>query len=230
MDMQFLAAVGFLAISIAGCGSTIGNGSDPGTGTRTLLVSAKVEAENRLDNATEANGFDTKFEVTVKRAGADVADAQVVLTSASGTRTLTHAGGGKYTGGHVGYDRNYDLRVTAGADNLNAMIAGPTLHRITSPAPGAMVPPRQDLTIHWTRDGAADSASVETKEFKVDSTPDRGTYVVPGAHFPGKPGDTVEERAIVYRRTRVGLAGGTTGSQIEASVRNRVGFLVAPRP
>jgi hypothetical protein len=225
-----IQAIG-LAFLVAACGGDTSNGSFPGTGTGTLFVSAQVSAENRVDNALDANGFDTKLEVEVKRAGQVVTDARVVVTSASGERTLVLEGG-KYKGGHVGYDRYYRLNVTAGADRVTgATIAGPALHRITNPLPGSSVPPQRDLRISWTLDDAADTASVETKEFKVDATQDLGQILVPGSYFPGKTGESTDDRVKIVRMTRVGLAGGTAGSAIEARVRNEVRtFFVAPLP
>jgi hypothetical protein len=111
------------------------------------------------------------------------------------------------------------------------MIAGPSLHRIASPLPGATVPAGQDLQIAWSRDEAADTASVETKRFKLDSTVDRGSLLVPGSYLPGKVGETQPDEVKVRRTNRVGLAGGIVGSEIRATVRNQVAtFLVAPLP
>jgi hypothetical protein len=225
---QFLSLAAVLAFA---CGSSTPNGSTPGTGTATLHVSATVSVENRTDNAADVNGFDTKFEVSVRRGGQVVGDAQVVVKSSSGARALS-LDGDKYKGGHVGYDRVYELEVVAGADNVRgAAIAGPTLHRITSPLPGATIQPRQDLTIRWSRDAAADSAHVETKRFKIESTQDVGSFVVLGSNIPGKNGQTDEDQVTIIRSTRVGLAGGTAGSEITAKVRNRIERLVvAPLP
>lgn len=228
------AMLALLAVAgLAACGGSTPNGSVPGTGTRTLLVQATIKAENRVDNAADGNGFDTKIEVVVKRGGQVVTDAQVVVRGASG-RTLALLGtqGDTYKGSHVGYDRQYFLDVVAGADRVEgAMIAGPSLHRIESPLPGAIVPAGQPVTVRWTRDGAADTASIETKKFKLEATADSGSYVVPGTAFPGKVGETEQDELRITRLTRVGLSGGVAGSQVEATVRNRVdSFLVAARP
>src|SRR5207237_1491105 len=124
----------------------------------------------------------------VRRAGQNVSDARVVLKSASGERTLVFDGD-RYRGGHVGYDRYYSLDVTSGADNVRGVgIAGPSLHRITYPLPGATVPPNADLRVTWARSDASDAAQVQTKDFKVESTLDSGGYVVPGSNLQAKVG------------------------------------------
>ncbi|RMH41229.1 MAG: hypothetical protein D6689_11600 [Deltaproteobacteria bacterium] len=217
--------------AVVGCGGSAGGGSgdDLGSGTQTLVVTAAIEADNQIPNATDVNDFTTSFDVRVRRAGQDVADATVTVTSAAGAVTLAYSGDGRYRGAQVGYHEVYRLDVVAGDDDVTgARVDGPDIHVITAPQPGALVPRSADLVVEWARDETAEVAEIETKEMDKVAIDDTGTFTVPAAILNQDDSEIKDDEVRIWRTNRLSPAGGAGGSSLSVTVRNEIDVLVAP--
>lgn len=227
--MRILISCLLVTAMIVACGPS----EDPGTGSGTLEVVARIEVTEQLDNASDPNDFETKATVEVSRAGLEIADALVLLTLESGSPVelaLEDAGKGRYRADWVGYQGTFELEVEAGDDYIrDVLIQGPDLHTIAAPTAGQLIPAGQDLEVVWNRDLEADQAELETKKAKL-TVADTGSHILGGANFPGKPDKPEEDHLTIRRSRRVGLAGGVAGSELVVTVRNRIEFQVDTAP
>jgi hypothetical protein len=200
-------------------GASPGNG-DPGTGTGTLLVVARVTAE-ASDNADDPTRFETELSVRVTRSGSPVEGATVRVGTSAGSTSLAPSEPGSYTASQQGYQRSYTLEVQAGADSLSgAQLEGPAAHSFTSPTAGTVHPAGQALDVRWTPAGA-EQANIETEELPSTTINDSGAYTVAGTYLAGGAGEE-EDRVLVTRANQLDLAGGAPGSSLVVSVRNGV--------
>lgn len=186
-----------LLLLLAGCGVT-----STGTGTGTLYVEAT--SKGKPDS--------TELEVIVRRAGEAVMGANVYVEDVEGAvaaRSLEPKGKA-YEGRFPGYVRGMRLKVTAGEDELEAALEGPSAHLITNPPAGGLVlrGTAEILTIEWSAEGPADRVRIDAEaldEVLVEGDP--GEYALPLAGL--KDGD---QKVEVRRETSVDLAGGVAGS------------------
>jgi len=194
----------------AGCADD----TDAGGGTRTLSVRASVEEE----------GGNAHFRVDVERAGADVTDAVVVMSSALGDVTLIHAGGGVYLATGAGWSGSYALMVNAGEDSLHGSIATPASPSLLAPAPSVAFDPhladRGVVVVRWSGDHAM-SVQVKTKDFEYGPAPDEGSVTIPAAMF-------VEDvqKIEIERENEIALAGGIAGSTLSARTQSKTDVIV----
>lgn len=195
---------------------------DPGSGTGTLGVTATISAEEAVPSAGRPGDLDTSFAVTVTRFEAPVLDATVTFRTDSGEKPLAVGDDGVYRGSHAGYHRIYGLSVAAGPDTLDAVVVGPTLHRLTAPdlpPDGATLPPDAPVEVRWEAEDTAEAVLVRLGGWSATELPDTGAFTIPASAERGDPG--AEVRVEVRRETRMGLAGGAAGSEAIVQVRNR---------
>ncbi|GEM_PF-3059080 len=204
------------ALALAACGGA----TSPGSGSNTLYVEAIVEG--KPDS--------TSFSVIVLRSGSNVVGANVFFVDQdSGTeRNLVgHGDASKKKGdyryeGQLGfYAPNLKLKITAGNDSLEALLAGPAPHVILKPDNNDIVAANtgEVLGVEWRRDGLADRVWIKPEGVPaIELMNDPGSYDVPLG--PLKTGD---QKLRVERENQVPLAGGTQGSVWKTSfgVENR---------
>ncbi|MBW2701799.1 MAG: hypothetical protein JRF33_13370, partial [Deltaproteobacteria bacterium] len=158
--LTYLAALALFTLSFT---NACGDSEDPGTGTQTLLVVAQISMNNQIDNASDANDFDTHVQVEVRRADQPVTDATVKITDDKGVESqlaLVDASKGQYDIDLVGYRGSFGLDVEAGEDKVRgAFLDAPDIHVLTSPEPGDQVPANTELLVRWDRENKADSAT-----------------------------------------------------------------------
>src|SRR5687768_8739297 len=208
--MRRLASLSF-AFVVAACGSD-GASDNPGTGTGTLTVQAQIRSVAELPNRTNTDEFYSGFEVVVLRGQEPVTDATVTITSSRGAVTLDpQAYGTGYDGWQEGYARVYTVDVVAGEDSVTGVtIVGPDLHVFTSPG-DEPVPADQDLTLEWTRDEAAEEASLSTNLMEDHAVDDTGASVIP-AEFLADGVDSYGDRPVLRRENRLIPGGAADGS------------------
>jgi hypothetical protein len=215
--------VGTLMLAaLLACGDSTGpatSRNDPGTGSSTLRVTADIDANDQPDGS-----FNTDFEVTVRDgAGSRVSGATVSVDNAllgSVALAETSPGSGDYAATRSSFPSgDFRLTVVRGTDNVrNAVLGGPGVQQILTPAANAAVTAGQPLTVRWSVPSRAQAAQVETRDFDSAVLPDTGAVVIPGT---GNPAAT-NQRIRVYRYNEVSLAGGLPGSRLRVTVRNSV--------
>ncbi len=214
----------------AGCGGT----EDSGSGTNTLLVTASIEFENQIPNASQSADFNVRYEVEVRRNNQPVVDAQVRLTP-DGQDAITLGGNdvpqGKYTGSNVGWSSRYRLDVESGSDYVRgARLESPDIHVFTAPTLGQVVPAGADYQIRWDRDRQGDFAIIKTKQLGDTDIQDSGSFILSGVYLDGDQDKQKEDEVSLIRKKQTGLTGGLSGSKLEITLRNRVSFLIDIQP
>jgi hypothetical protein len=192
--------------------------NDPGTGSKTMLVTADIEGQD------VSGGFVTAFDVRLRDAlGNPISGATVsVGNTALGTVNLLEfsAGSGDYQATVNSFaSGDYRLSVVRGSDNVQGVVVGGiSAHLISSPAANATVAANQPLTVTWTRPSEAVAVDLETRDFVADGIPDAASYTIPGGSNPARP----DQRIRVWRYNQVDIAGGLFGSRLKLSIRNTV--------
>jgi hypothetical protein len=212
-----------LASLVAACGATAPS-SDPGTGTKTLLVTGHVDAED--GNATVS--------IHVERAGSPLATAAVTMSSELNAQTtLSSQGGGDYGATLPGWAESYHLVVSADADHLDGTIAAAANAPVLAPAPTVAFDPHNApqgvVTVAWGG-AAADTVHIKTKDFDYgpQAEPAASELAIAATVFT----DTAQDIEI-DRANSVDLAGGIAGSNLTSSNQTKTTVLVAnpyPKP
>lgn len=192
----------FFALALAACGSP----TDSGFGTETLF--ATIEVTGEPDN--------TKIEVELLARGNPVVGANVAFTNLDTDEAIVaeQRSAGSYRARVDGYARTLRVRITAGEDELEAALEGPSPHVITRPANNAIVR-RGDfdrLKIEWEADSAADRVVIDPEDAeKLELSEDPFTAELPLGGL--KNG---EQKLEVTRETSVDLDGGAAGSRMRS--------------
>ena len=217
---------------LAACGGgALDAGSQPGTGTSTLLINADVIATPLVANAAKATDFNTEFTVDLSKGGVPVAADSVTIVSNTGTTTLVADGplARRWRGAQAGYQQIYQLTIEAGADNIrDVQVDGPALHYFTAPLPGATVDATIPLVVTWKRSEPATVITLETKELHSVAISDTGTYTIPVGGLKSKPDQTEQEHVQVDRAERITPSGAVVGSDVRVMVTNEIELVVAP--
>jgi hypothetical protein len=191
-------------------------GSDTGSGTQTLFVSATAVSDG------SASG--TSLTVQVRdgsSSGNLIQDAQVTVIGDRGTTYTPPYVNLILTGGYYKNDINWEggwrLRVVRGNDNMEAYVAGPGLTDITSPVANStfMKSNAQNLVVQWRDEmgRAMPNAEVKFKKANVDRTvQDTGSFSVDYNQLVA----ATDERITVTRWTELPLKGAITGSTFKA--------------
>lgn len=217
-------ASAFASLALLGCGGSDGIGTDPGTGTMTLLVDAHASYDNEVNTA--------EFRVNVRKGGANLDTAQIKITSEIGEVFLISSGGGDYRGVQSGWsDEGYILLVEVKdaqgkvSDELEASLAAPVRVVLVNPDPAVAIDaktlPNNILKVEW-KGPAADSVSIKTKDFDPpDFTPDPLHVDIPAAALT-----ETTQKLEIERKTGVNLAGGLPGSRFTAEFKLKTGLII----
>jgi hypothetical protein len=211
----------------AGCGSdNSGLGrTDPGTGTGTLFVDARVD----YDNLEAIAGL----RVDVRKGGRPLNGAHVQITSETGPIDLTAGGDGEYRGAYPGWSSSgYILSVTVfgpdgktTTDALEASLQAPVRVDLASPDVtrpfDARTLPNGVLVVAW-QGPAADRVEVRSGDFDpAPFTPDPLSVSIPAAMLRNDL-----QKLEIRREASVALAGGLPGSTFTAHYRLRTSLIV----
>lgn len=218
-----LVAVGAVGVAMSGCGS------DPGSGTETLFVTASARSDGSSGG--------TELAVTVRQgssSGTCLEDATVIMTGDKGTEhALTYWG----LGGCIGYYRKTDiawepgwrLRITRGADKLDAYIQAPGLTTITDPTAGFIFgrAAQQPLHVKWKDESGRTAQQVEVRlnhgDYNQNLSEDPGNRDIPYTAWGQAES---QETVRVLRKNAINLNGGVAGSTFEAWTEDEVEFQV----
>lgn len=209
-----------------------GAGSDPGSGTGTLLVTGAATATSNAPDAKLDTDFTTRFDIQLSLAGAPVVTGTVTMTSLTGTVDLTYqpTGGalGHWTGTSANYDEVYELNVTSGTDKItNVYVDGPDIHTFTAPMLGASLDSTATNTLTWSRGAAAQTAT-----FRVSNNnngngdglviPDSGTYAIPALTLNAQKDQTDPNTLRLTRSNSVVPKGAVAGSSVSVGISNEL--------
>lgn len=210
MNERFSFVLLCASVALFACGSDSGDvGTDPGDGSRTLLVEADVAHD----------GGAAKLSVRVRRAGADVTDAIVMADGEFGEVALAHVGNGEYRAVQAGWASWYGIRVEAGQDWLEGAIESPEPALLRSPE-GAFDPHAGPVvTLAWSGE-LAHRVRVRSKDFEWEG-PDEGRLDVPSTIFV-EPSQELEIR----RENFTPLAGGAPGSSLSSRIESKTDLIV----
>lgn len=221
-----------IVAAVAACGGDgLDPGSQPGTGTATLLINADVIATPLVPNAAKATDFNTSFSVEITKGGQDVVADSVVVVSDAGPVTLLpdNQTNRRWRGAQSGYYEIYQLTVEAGADNVrDVQVDGPALHYFTAPLPGATVDATMPLVVTWKRSEPATVITLDTQQLDSVAISDTGTYTIPVGGLKSKSTETEQEQLRIDRAERITPAGAVVGSDVRVMVRNEIDLVVAP--
>jgi hypothetical protein len=225
-----LAACGGSGTSSSPDSSVVGVGSDPGTGTGTLVVDGTAAARPAINNSGSAANFTTDFSVHVTLAGAEVTTGTVAMQSTGGAVSLIYdAATMRWHGAQAGYFEAYTLDVTSGADSVNGVrVDGPDIHTFTAPMAGATVDSAMPLAVTWAHVATADAATIRTRMLNVVSISDTGTYSLAAGSLKSKPDQTETEQLDLVRSDRITPAGAAVGSSFQVTVSNSLDLVVKP--
>lgn len=209
-----------------------GAGSDPGTGTNTLLVEGGASAEPHVPNARNPADFSTDFSVRIQLNGQDVTTGTVTMQSQVLTVNLTYnAGENRWQGTAAGYDEVYRLDVVSGADAVHGVVVdGPDIHFITAPLAGASLDSTVANDVKWDRGEGAQLCSIRTNRIDRLTIADNGLYSMPPGSLEASKDATKENDIEIRRSNNVVPAGAIGGSMMTVSIRNDVTVLALPNP
>ena len=181
-----------------------------------------VSSEPTVANSGNASQWQTDYVVSVKRAGADVVDASVVIRRNGSAVTLSYAGGATYTAAEVGVPQGaVTLDVEAGADYLRGATAeAPGIHVLEQPLPGNTYSAASDLEVRWSRPSTADEAQLRAADFDL-AVQDTGSHAVPALQLGG-----TGTAMLRLRRTAVQPLTGPTPETFTITSRQEFDFIL----
>lgn len=205
-----------------------GAGDDAGNGTKTLVVEGGAHASPHQINARMQTDFDTEFSVRVSLNDQTVTTGTVTITSATGKTALTFLDN-RWRGSAPGYDQVYLLDVVSGPDKVEGVrVDGPDIHVFSKPTAGATVDTTMPLSLAWSRENQADSATLRTENIDSIAIPDTGSYsLAPGALKT----DSSQARPNTLRLTRTNRVvpeGGAAGSTWTVTIDNTIDVVAQP--
>jgi hypothetical protein len=214
-----------------------GAGSDPGSGTRTLVVVGRAIAEASTPNATAGTSFTTSFDVDVTLAdGTPVTTGSVTVRSRARKTELAYAPSGtniaRWSGDAESYDEAYELDVVSGGDAVRSVIVdGPDIHVFTAPALGASLDPSVANNLAWRRAGVAQSAVVRVGGGgDGDMINDSGSYVMPALTLSYEKDQTKANTIRLTRTNAIAPKGGADGSSFTVGVANEIDVVAMACP
>jgi len=209
------------SVLLAACG-----GSDPGSGTQTLYVTATAQSDG------SSNG--TSLLVVVRDGGSNGAFVDTATVTMIGDRGTSYTlpfvgifGLGGYYKNAINWEGGWRLRIASGSDNLEAYVAGPGLTTITAPTASTTFAKAsaQNLVVQWRDEMGRRMPNAEVRLRRADlqrTTDDTGSYSVDfNALVPA-----TDERITLTRWTELSLRGGVTGSTFRAQTTAEVTFAV----
>lgn len=217
-------------VAVAGLGSACG-GSNPGSGSETLHVSAEMRSDGSPDG--------TWVSVVVREGQADgpvVSDASVTLDGDSADEfpisqawSIGGAGPGWYLRNNFDWDTGFTLKVRRGSDWVEAYIQTPGYTAITQPIFDTtfLLSEGRPLVVKWT-----DSENRRAEGVTIRLSDAGFTHLIQNGdplEFPIEPTSltvTDSETVTVERRNDMNLAGGTAGSVFTAATEHHIPFRV----
>ena len=206
-----MRCLGLLAAFVLGCGAR----TDPGSGTQTLL--AQIEVSGKPDS--------TSIEVGLTARGNPVSGANVVFTDVDSGEQFTADAplAGNYRVTMSGYPLALRVKITAGDNELEAQLEGPSPHKITTPPEDALVlavdmetgEAFEFLVVRWEAERKASRVVVHPQgspEIEINGDP-------LFSEIPLENLDSGDQQVGVTRETSVDLAGGAPGSQMRTRYR-----------
>ncbi len=218
-----LAVLTIASVSFFGCSGNkstnpgLQASDNPGTGSNSIFADVII---NGFDLSPSV--FSTNYTVVLLDSfNAPITNAAVVFAHSSwGTIILSHdnAFPGTYRASTNGYQPGgYSLSIRRGTDSITgANVIALDLHAITSPAVDDTLNQGNSFNVDWNRGTRADTAEVETRDYGPQQTADDGNFTV-STNPPRN-----DQRIRVKRFHTLTLAGGRTGSQIRAIIRNTI--------
>lgn len=201
-------------------------GTNPGWGSGTLYVSARLSSDGSTD------GTSARVEVRQgSSTGAVVPDATVTLKGNKlEARTLTFrdnvGNGGAYVTDTFAWDSNFALEVKHGDDTLVGALDPPGASVLTAPIAGTTFR-RADgaaMKIEWKDElgRRADSTKLSLERAKIDQSWSNGSEPFHVELLPSQLVANDKERISLDRTSEVNLAGGTDGSVMRATTSHRI--------
>jgi hypothetical protein len=225
-----MAAVG----AMAACGNGAlepGVGSDPGTGTQTLVVDGFAYASPRAGAAHTGADFDTVFMVRVSLDDQPVTAGSVTVTSASGKVSLTYGDDHRWEATATGYDEVYVLDVVHGSDRAEGVrVDGPDIHVFTEPAENASIDATIPLVVRWK-----DAARAELATLRIESGPaiaiaDDGELTLPAGTLRVDRVQARHHTLHLARTNDLTPSGTAPGSSWSVSIENTLDVVTPPLP
>jgi hypothetical protein len=206
-----------------------GAGNDAGSGTGTLAIDGSAHASPQQVNARLRTDFDTALGVRVSRNNQTVTSGTVTITSSSGKTALTYHND-RWSGTAPGYDQVYILDVVSGADRVEGVrVDGPDIHVFSQPTEGATVDPTIPLPLVWSRENAADTATLHADNIDAITIPDSGTYsLAPGSLRTDKSQPRPNTLRLT-RTNRVVPRGAAAGSTWAVTIDNAIDVVAEPQ-
>jgi hypothetical protein len=226
-----LASMFVSSVGVCACSHNAlepGAGSDPGSGTGTLLVQGRAVAEPTSPNASADTAFMTSFDVDITLAGAPVTTGTVTVKSLTGTATLAYAPSGnsnaRWSGDIANYDQVYELDIVSGSDKVSAVyVDGPDIHTFSAPMLGASLDPSIANTVTWNREAAAQIATIRVGD-GGDALPitDSGTYSMPALALRYEKDQTKANTIRLTRSSSIAPKGAVAGSTFSVGIANEL--------
>lgn len=217
MSTQRALAVSALLLATA-CGEGVANIRAVGDGNEALVVRARADFD----------GNNTNWQIEVFRDGVQLDDTNAVVEIGEGEEGALFASefqGNAFRNDFEGYAQTFQLVVTAGEDNVEAVFTGPSPVQINAPAAGTVVDLAlaEDLDVEWdsAEGDNADIVRVSMRGFSTTLVGDPGNLTIPFVNI-----DPEADEVQIERSNFAILDGGAPGSQIEISERSDVGISV----
>lgn len=231
----FFASTCLLLVACSHNALDPGAGSDPGTGTGTLLVNGTATAEPNVPNSKIDTDFTTQFNIELSLGGTPVTMGTVTVRSRTGTATLTfdqnQGTAGRWRGMTANYDEVYELNVVSGTDKItNVFVDGPDIHTFTLPSLGATVDPSIALDTKWARDAAAQEAHISFGDKDGLAITDSGDYSIPMFAIPYEKDQTKNDTIRLTRSNSIAPKGAIGGSTFTVAVAQEVDVIAAACP
>lgn len=231
-----------LSFVVGACGSNSpldpGAGDNAGTGTATLVVNGRANAQPRVPNATMPSDFDTEFSVSISLNNTPITTGTVTMTSTSGKVELTFNSNqgnvGRWQGAGAGYDEVYQLDVVSGPDNIKGVrVDGPDIHSFAAPLAGAVVDSTIALPLSWHRSQTADAAVLEVNGDAFGNgitIADSGNYMMAAASLKSAKDKAQANTIRLTRTNRVMPTGAAGGSELSVSIENEIDVVAQINP
>lgn len=229
-----LGSIGLLLLIPA----TACSGSDAGTGSSTLRVSASVHAYPMFANAREPADFQTVMTVGIARDTAAAFPPTITITSEAGVTALERDKASSDTvfwkAFVTGYEQTYELDIEAGDDRVNDVrVDGPDIHHVTGPMTGASLRVLQPIDVTWDSAEEAAAASIWLLEQDLRSVggailpADSGAYTLPADTLMPDDVGRISFVAVV-RENSIRPRGALESSKMQVAVTNMVEVTVVP--
>jgi len=219
---------------MAACGNSAlepGAGSDPGTGTQTLVVDGFAYASPREAAAQTSADFDTRFTVRVSLNDQLVTSGSVTVTSATGKVSLTYGDDHRWEATARGYDEVYVLDVVLGSDRAEAVrVDGPDVHVFTEPAENASIDATIPLVVGWKATERAELATLQIESGPVIPIADDGVVTLPAGALGTDRVQARHHTLHLARGNAVTPNGTAPGSSWSVSIENTLDVVTPPLP